>query len=143
MTQTCHTGITWGTVGSPPSVSLLFPARGSAQSEPGGWSNSRPLPGTHLPGTEAATAVSGRRTGNFGPTQRGLGGDPLPGPPSPRSVGSDSASAETSLRPPPRTLGSPTSPYFAPGRLVPYLSSAARTLPITSGQAHGMAGISC
>ena len=41
MTQTCHTGGTWGRVVSLPPGSLFFPARGGAQSEPGGWSDSK------------------------------------------------------------------------------------------------------
>ena len=39
MTKTCHTGGTWGRVGSLPPGSLLYPAHGGAQSEPGGWSD--------------------------------------------------------------------------------------------------------
>ena len=67
MTQTCYTGGTWGTVGSPPPGSLFSPERGGAQSEPGGWFDSRPLPGTPPTGTGAATDFSGKRPSKFGP----------------------------------------------------------------------------
>ena len=63
VTQTCYTGGTWGTVGSLPPVSLFFPERDSVKSEPGGWSDSRLLPGTPPLGTGVATDVSVNRPG--------------------------------------------------------------------------------
>ena len=65
MTQTCHTGGTWGTVGSPHPGSLLCPTCGGAQIEPGGWSGLRPLPGTPPLGTATATDVSENRPGKM------------------------------------------------------------------------------
>ena len=72
MTQTCHTWGTWGKFDYTPPGSLLCPARGSAQSEPGGWSDLRPLPGNPLPGTEDATGVLVKRSGKFGPPPGGV-----------------------------------------------------------------------
>ena len=67
MTQTCHTGVIWGTVGSLTPGSLLCLTRVVAQSEPGGWSDSIALPGTPLLGTVDSADVSGRRPSKFGP----------------------------------------------------------------------------
>ena len=82
VTQTCHAGFTLGTVGSPPTGSLLCPGRGSAQNEPGCWSNLMPLPGTPLPGTGASSEFSRSRTRKFTPTPvEGGGGNSLLPPP--------------------------------------------------------------
>ena len=71
MTQTCHTGSTWGTVGSPPTGSLLCSVSGGVKSEPRGWSDLSPLPGTPIPVTRVAKYVSGRRPIKFGPPRGG------------------------------------------------------------------------
>ena len=57
MTQTCHTGGTWGRAGPLLTGSLLCPTHVSAQSEPGGWSDPNPLPDTPPLGTVAAVDV--------------------------------------------------------------------------------------
>ena len=90
MRQTCHTGGTWGMVGYLPPGSQLCTTRGSAQSEPGGWYDSRPLSGTPPLGTKATKDVSGKRPCKFGAPPGG-GGGYLPGPPDLHHAGSDGA----------------------------------------------------
>ena len=75
-TQTCHNAGNWGTVGYLPPGSLLCPVCGGAQSEPGGWPNSRPLLDTPSLGPGAATFILGKKTGKFGPTTGGGGAPP-------------------------------------------------------------------
>ena len=65
MTKTCHTGGTWGSFGSLPPGSLLFPAHGSVQSEPRGWSDLDTLPDAPPPSTRAAADVEGSIYGEF------------------------------------------------------------------------------
>ena len=67
MTQTFHTGGTWGMVRSHPPGSILCPAHGGAQSEPGGWSDSRPLIGTPLTVNGAAIDILGMRHSKYRP----------------------------------------------------------------------------
>ena len=62
MTQACHIGGTWGKVGSLTTVSRMCPVRGGAQSEPGGWSDLKPLPGTPPLFTGSTTDVLGEYT---------------------------------------------------------------------------------
>ena len=83
MKKICHTGGTWGRVGYLPPGSLLCPARAGVQSEPIGWSDSNPLPGTPPPGTAAAADVYGKIPGKFGPPRGGQGGGSSPLPPRP------------------------------------------------------------
>ena len=56
-----------GNIDYSPTVSRLCPAHGSAQREPGGWSDLKPYPGTLIPGTGAAANVLVKRPGKFGP----------------------------------------------------------------------------
>ena len=76
----CDTNMShWGHLGYgrfPSSRITIFLACGGVQSEPGGWSDSSPLPGNPPPGIRAATDVSVNRPGKFGPTREGGGGFP-------------------------------------------------------------------
>ena len=111
-------------------------------SESGGWSNSTPYPETPLPGTGAATGVSGRRPGKYKPPW-GVGGGVPPGHTAPRRSGSGSASAATLLLPQLLTPGTPPSYAGAPETLVPSPLSVSRRPHPKSCLAHVMSIIPC
>ena len=145
--KTCHTGGICGTVSSPPLGSLVYPARGSAHSEPRGWSylispqtplHQAPEP-QHIYRERDPVSLGLSGCGWVG----GGGGGSLPVTPSPHRVDSDGASAATLIKPPPCTLGIPASSAVSPGRLVTSSLYTACMILRTSGQVHGMACMPC
>ena len=77
VTQAYQNWSTGGGFGYPPTGSKLCSTHGGAQSEPRGCSNLKPNQFTPLPVNGAATDVSGKRSGKFGPPGAG-GGVPVP-----------------------------------------------------------------
>ena len=61
MTKTCHTVVTWGTVGSSPPVSLLCTLHGGEKSEPGGWPDLSP-PSPLRAGSDGESAATPPQT---------------------------------------------------------------------------------
>ena len=135
MIQTCNTWVTWGKAGYPPPGSRLCPAHGSAQSESRGWSYLKNHPGTPLTGIGAATYVSGKRPGKFGPPWGEGGGGPVP-----CRAGSDGASVATPSQPQLRTPENPPYSAVSPKMLVLSPTYASHTPTPTSCQARDMAG---